>query len=202
MAQSEMQVSDQSQSAETRSSKRPIGHWVTLARSVLALTLGLALILHPDKTRPMLVNFIGMFWLMGGVMNLRWSVSGERARRLSVVVGVVGIVAGVLILGRYLLAQWMGEAPLVLLLGATITLTGAVHALEGFRVGPDQQRQRSWVSTLLGLFEIVLGVTVLFWRDDFGSLFYALVTVWALLAALTLLRAGLRQRAQVRARSG
>jgi uncharacterized membrane protein HdeD (DUF308 family) len=38
---------------------------------VRALTPGLALILNPDKTRPMLVNFSGMFWLMGGIMTLR-----------------------------------------------------------------------------------------------------------------------------------
>ena len=86
----------------------------------------------------------------------------------------------------------------MLVLGAIVTLTGAVHVFEGFRTGPDRQRQRSWASTLLGMFEIVLGVTVLLWRDDFGSLFYALVTIWALLAALILFREGLRQRAQVR----
>jgi hypothetical protein len=40
----------------------------------------------------------------------------------------------------------------------------------------------------------------LLWRDDFGPLFYALVTTWAFLAALVLFRQGLWQRAQVRAR--
>jgi uncharacterized membrane protein HdeD (DUF308 family) len=40
--------------------------WVTLARSVLAMTPGLALILCPEKTRPMLINFMGMYWLMAG----------------------------------------------------------------------------------------------------------------------------------------
>jgi uncharacterized membrane protein HdeD (DUF308 family) len=40
---------------------------VTLARSLLAVALGLALVLKPEKTRPMLVNFMGMFWLMAGI---------------------------------------------------------------------------------------------------------------------------------------
>jgi uncharacterized membrane protein HdeD (DUF308 family) len=131
--------------------QRSVAHWVTLARSILALTLGLALILQPDKARPMLINFIGMFWLMGGVMSLRWGVSGERARRMSVIIGVVGIVAGVLILGRFLLAQVVGEEPVVLVLGVIIVLTGLVHVFEGFRAGADQHRQRSWASTLLGI---------------------------------------------------
>lgn len=181
--------------------KRYIAQWVTLARSVLALTLGLALIIQPDKSRPMLINFIGMFWLAAGVLSLRWSTAGERAQRTSVVVSIVGIVAGVMVLGRFLLAQVVGEEPIVLLIGVIVVLTGLVHVFEGFRTGTDRQRQRSWISTLLGVFEIVLGVVVLVWRDDFGPVFYAVVTIWAFLAAFALLREALRQRAHAQAQA-
>jgi hypothetical protein len=137
--------------------------------------------------------------LMAGIMSLRWGASGERARRTSVVVGGVGIVTGVLILGRFLLIQLVGEAPIVLLLGGVIVLTGLVHIFEGFRTGSG--RQRSWTSTVLGAFEIVLGLVVLVWRDDFGAFFYTLVMVWAFVAAFVLLREALRQRARAMARS-
>jgi uncharacterized membrane protein HdeD (DUF308 family) len=183
------------QSVEAKHPERRAAFWITLVRSVLALALGLALVLQPDKTRPFVVNFIGVFWLAAGIMSLRWGISGERARRMSVVVGIVGIVAGVLILGRYLLVELVGEAPIVLLLGTIIALTGLVHVFEGFRTGPAHQRQRSWTSTLLGAFEILLGLVVLLWRDDFGPIFYAVVTIWAFLAAFVLLREALRQRA-------
>jgi drug/metabolite transporter (DMT)-like permease len=53
---------------------------------------------------------------------------------------------------------------------------------------------------VLGAFEIVLGVVVLVWRDEFGLFFYSVVTVWAFAAALVLLREALRQRAQAKAR--
>ena len=182
------------QSVENPSSDRRPAYWITLARSVLATVLGLALILQPDKARPMLVNFIGVFWLAAGIMSLRWGANGERARRLTVVVGVVGIVAGLMILGRFLLIQIVGEASMVLLLGGVIVLTGLVHVFDGFRTGSG--RQRSWTSTLLGAFEIVLGLAVLVWRDDFGPVFYAIVTIWAFLAAFVLLREALRQRSR------
>ena len=184
------------QPVEAKHPERRAAFWITLARSVLALALGLALILHPDKTRPILVNFIGVFWLAGGIMSLRWGASGERARRTSIVVGIAGIVAGALILGRFLLLQLVGEAPIVLLLGTVVVLTGLVHVFEGFQTGPGHQRQRSWTSTLLGAFEIVLGLVVLLWRDDFGPIFYALVIIWAFMAALVLLRQALRQRSR------
>ena len=191
---------NESQQVEAKHPERRAAFWITLARSVLALALGLALILQPDKTRPFVVNFIGVFWLAAGIMSLRWSASGERARRMSVVVGIVGIVAGVLILGRFLLAQLVGEALVVLLLGIIIVLTGLVHVFEGFRTGADRHRQRSWTSTLLGAFEIVLGLVVLTWRDEFGPLFYGVVTIWAFMVALVLLREALRQRAIARSR--
>jgi uncharacterized membrane protein HdeD (DUF308 family) len=59
------------------------------------------------------------------------------------VVGIVSIVAGVLILGRFLLSQIVGEAPIILLLGVIVVLTGLVHLFEGFRTGPGRARQRS-----------------------------------------------------------
>ena len=186
---------------EAKHPERRAAFWITLARSVLALALGLALVLQPDKTRPFVVNFIGVFWLAAGIMSLRWAASGEKAQRTSIVVGIVGIVAGVLILGRFLLSRLIGEAPMVLLLSIVVVLTGLVHVFEGFLTGLGQQRQRSWTSTLLGAFEIVLGLVVLVWRDDYGPIFYALVVIWAFTAALVLLRQALRQRALARAKT-
>jgi uncharacterized membrane protein HdeD (DUF308 family) len=188
------------QPVEAKHPERRAALWITLARSVLALALGLALILQPDKSRPILINFIGMFWLAAGIMSLRWGTSGERAQRVSVIVGIVGIVAGVLVLGRFILAQFVGEAPMVLLIGVVAVLTGLVHVFEGFRTGSNRQRQRSWISMLLGVFEIVLGLVVLVWRDDFGPVFYAVVVIWAFLAAFALLREALRQRARAQAK--
>lgn len=190
------------QPVEAKHPERRAAFGITLARSVLALALGLALIIQPDKSRPMLVNFIGVFWLAAGLMSLRWGTSGERAQRTSVIVGSVGIVAGVLVLGRFLLIQLLGEAPIVLLIGVVVTLTGLVHVFEGFRTGTDRHRQRSWTSTLLGVFEIVLGVVVLVWREEFGPVFYAVVVIWAFLAAFALLREALRQRAHAKAKVG
>jgi len=47
--------------------------------TTIAAALGLALILPPEKTPPRLVNFMGMFWLMAGMVSLRWGTDGERA---------------------------------------------------------------------------------------------------------------------------
>jgi uncharacterized membrane protein HdeD (DUF308 family) len=171
--------------------------WITLARSVLATAL--ALILQPEKTRPMLINFMGMFWLMAGIMSLRWGANGERARRVSVVAGIIGITAGGLVLARFLIVNVLGESVVAVILGVLIILIGLVHVFEGFRAGADRQRQRSWTSTLLGVFEMGLGAVVVTWREEFGPGFYVIATIWAFLGAFVLLCEALGKRKAVRA---
>ena len=105
------------ESIKVKQSGKRAAFWITLARSVLATALGLALILQPEKTRPMLVNFMGMFWLVAGIMSLRWGASGERARRASVVAGIVGIIAGALVLARFVIANVLGEPVVAVILG-------------------------------------------------------------------------------------
>ena len=68
--------------------------WITLVRGMLAVTLGVALVYWPDKARPILVNFMGMFWLVSGIVSLRWGVHGERAKGLSLLAGATGVLAG------------------------------------------------------------------------------------------------------------
>ena len=53
---------------------------MTLIRGILVTLLGLALLIQPNKARPMLVNFMGMFWLASGIMSVRWSATGHPER--------------------------------------------------------------------------------------------------------------------------
>ena len=74
---------------------RDIKFWVTLIRAILALVLGMALIAQPDKARPFLVNFMGMFWLAGGLVGLRADVDDSGVRRWARIAGVIGVFTGI-----------------------------------------------------------------------------------------------------------
>jgi uncharacterized membrane protein HdeD (DUF308 family) len=174
--------------------------WITLVRAALALALGMALILHPDKTRPMLANFMGMFWLAAGIMSLRWSPSGRRAPRAARVAGVIGVVAGLLVLGRFLIEDVVSEAVGITLLGGVAVLTGIFHVMGGFERERTHRRLGSWTSVLLGTFEIVLGALLLTTHADFGRGLYLVATAWAFTGAVMLFGEALRTRAQARGR--
>jgi uncharacterized membrane protein HdeD (DUF308 family) len=180
--------------------------WITLVRGMLAVTLGVALLFWPDKARPMLVNFMGMFWLVSGIVSLRWGVHGERAKGLSLLAGAVGVVAGVGMLSRRFTQGMVGEDVLLSVVGLIILLTGLMHIVGGFRTGPveahllSQNRTRmwsrawSWTAFLLGLFEIVLGVILVIAPMGRGPLIYFAASVWALVGGTILLGDAVRLR--------
>jgi uncharacterized membrane protein HdeD (DUF308 family) len=74
--------------------------WVTLLRGFMVVTLGLVLWIQPQKLRPFLITSMGMFWLVSGVMSIRWGLSGKRTRGLPLLAGIVGVLAGLAALSR------------------------------------------------------------------------------------------------------
>jgi uncharacterized membrane protein HdeD (DUF308 family) len=187
--------------ANRRTQRAGVAFWITLARASLAVALGLALLLQPDKTRPMLANFMGMFWLAAGLMSLRWSASGERSRRASRIAGVIGVIAGLLVLGRSQVTAVVSEPVGITLLGVVAILTGIFHVVGGFERRHLPSRRRPWTSTILGVFEIVLGMLLLTSRLEFGKVFYLVAAAWAFAGAALLLGDALRMRVQSRSQA-
>lgn len=185
--------------------------WITLLRGMLAVALGVALFFQPDKARPMLVNYMGMFWLTSGIVSLRWGVHGERARGLSLLAGAIGVLAGVGMLTRRWTTGVENEEILLTTLGLAILLTGLMHTFGGFRTGPEQthlagrKRKWSWTSFLLGLFEMVLGLLLVISPLERGQVVYTVVSIWAFAGGATLLGDAVRLRRlrlQARASAG
>lgn len=88
--------------------------WILLARAAVAFLLGV-LVLLSQKTRPALGNFIGVYWLVGSLLTLRW-VAGHRRQpgnRLVWAAAILGVVAGLLVLLRFALEDVL-SADLVL----------------------------------------------------------------------------------------
>jgi uncharacterized membrane protein HdeD (DUF308 family) len=174
--------------------------WITLIRGMLAVTLGVTLLFWPDKARPMLVNFMGMFWLVSGIVSLRWGVHGERARGLSLLAGAAGLLAGVGMLSRRFTQGMVGEDVLLSVIGLIILLTGVMHIVGGFRTGPEVRhlfsanRQWSWTAFLLGLFEMILGLILVVEPMSRGPAVYSAASVWALVGGAILLGDALRIR--------
>jgi uncharacterized membrane protein HdeD (DUF308 family) len=174
---------------------KQIAFWITGARGVFAIILGIALVIQPDKTMPILGNFMGLFWLVSGAMSIRWGVSGRWARGLPMLAGIIGVLTGLIVITRSLTRSILGETVIFTILGAVILLTGLLHVFGGFRKSGEETRQWSWASFLLGIFEVILGTLLLVSPLDRGPIAYMAASIWALLGGFILMGDALRIRA-------
>lgn len=171
--------------------------WIPALRAFLAVVLGTALLFQPETARPLLVNFMGAFWLVGGLVSLRWAASGDRARRWSVIAGIIGVGAGLLAITRTFLSGYIPELVIAYLIGGVMVITGIMHVATGSSDGAKRSR-RSWAGVLLGIFEIVMGIMIFISPLSYGPLVYWFITLWAFLGGVILFREAWRHRKQVK----
>lgn len=170
---------------------------VAIVRGALAIFLGLALFLDPDRSRPMLANFMGVYWLLSGVVSLRWGTAVRPMRRLAIIAGVIGVLAGLMVVSRLLLQDFVGEVLIFNLIGFIMVLTGLLHVFGGFRTD-NLSRSVTWGSFILGIFEIVLGTLLITTTAGFSPAIHLVISIWAFIGGFMILADAWRLRVKLR----
>jgi uncharacterized membrane protein HdeD (DUF308 family) len=165
--------------------------WITVVRGVIAIGLGVGLALEGDRAPAALANFMGVYWMLNGIVTFRWglTVAGRR-RQVSLAAGAIGVATG-----AFVLLANVGTTVLLSVLGVVICLTGIVHVLGGFELAAvSGRRWRPGVP--LGILEIGLGATLFLATGDTGALPIWLASCWAILGGVVLVSDALaiRQR--------
>jgi uncharacterized membrane protein HdeD (DUF308 family) len=129
--------------------------WLVIAAGAISIVAGLLAIAYPDITLLALAIFTGVNLIMLSVLGLVEAFSPDSdggSKALSAVLGVLGLIAGLIILRR------PGETLLALLLvlGIWLIVSGAVHLL-----GAIGQREERAPRMLVAMCEVVLGVVIL-----------------------------------------
>jgi len=154
--------------------------WITLVRGAMAIVLGLALALERDRAPGALANFMGVYWILNGVVTLQWGLMAEPRRRLPLAAGAIGVVTGAVVL-----LLNVGTTYLLSFLGLVIALTGVAHLLGGFEFADVSGR--GWRPGVpLGILEVGLGATLILTSGEGGSLSTWLASAWALLGGTVL----------------
>ena len=170
-------MSNPKQKHQTR--RQLIAFGLGLYRGVLAIVLGIILIFSPATSQNMLMNLMGFFWLSSGfALIYREQFLGQR---MSWLVGIVAVLTGLLVIARNITRRWVPEIAVVELLGVVILLTGLLHIMGMFRLGGVLKRRHETLHFLLGLFEVVLGLALIFSPLERGPITYWLATIWALI---------------------
>ena len=110
--------------------------WVFLLQGVAGILLGLMLLTDPGATLIVLVTFLGFYWLFTGVMALvRVFVDRSVPWIWSLLIGIVGIFAGLVVLHHPLLAALTVPAVIVIVLGVQGLIMGVLDIIGGFTGG-------------------------------------------------------------------
>ena len=110
--------------------------WLFLLQGIAGIILGLMLITAPGTTLIAMVTFLGFYWLITGVLSLvQMFVDRSIPWIWSLLSGILGIAAGILVLRHPLLAAVTVPTIIVIVLGVEALIMGFVNLIAGFKGG-------------------------------------------------------------------
>jgi uncharacterized membrane protein HdeD (DUF308 family) len=129
--------------------------WLFLLQGIMAVILGLMFLTAPGATLVALATFLGFYWLITGILALvRVFVDRSVPWIWSLLVGIVGILAGLFVLHHPLLAAITVPTALVIILGVQGLIMGVLDVIAGLKGG-------GFGSIALGVINILVGLLLL-----------------------------------------
>jgi len=176
--------------------KKPPGKywWITLARGVFALALGIGLLLPYVDSKSNLLNFMAMYWLFSGISSISWGIRRAKRKGLWFAAGIMGITGGSVILLRPRTAPIIAPEVFPIMFGVIAVLTGLVHIFGGFQSIHSEGGEWTLSSVLLGITEIGLGVLILASPENPHRAVIWIAAAWATVGGVGLILVSIRQR--------
>ncbi len=136
----------------TDSSKLNVPWWLVLIQGVSLLIIGVLLLTSPVTTVITIVMFLGIYWLIDGIASLVriFVKSSDVHWGWLLVRGILGILAGMYIIGSPLMSALVVPATLAIIMGIQGIIMGVAGLIEAFKGG-------GWGAGLLGAINIFLG---------------------------------------------
>lgn len=124
--------------------------WLMLIQGIAMVLMGLLLLFNPLATVFVIVLFIGASWFVSGVADLVGLIWDRSNFVWKVLSGVIGIWAGLVVLGQPLMSTIMLPTIYVFILGITGIIFGAIQVFQGFR-------GNGFGAVALGVINIIIG---------------------------------------------
>lgn len=128
--------------------------WLVLIEGIALIILGLLLLANPAKTSVIVVQVLGIYWLIVGIIKIVSIFIDSSMWGWKLFAGIVGILAGILILQHPLYAPLLVGAALVIILGIQGLIMGIVGLIQAFQGA-------GWGVGILGVVSILIGILLL-----------------------------------------
>ena len=128
--------------------------WLVLLEGIFAIIIGILLLTNTAITTAILIQVLGIYWFIAGILNIVGIFIDHTAWGWKLFIGILGIVAGVIVIGNPLWSSVVTLAALVIILGIEGLIIGAVNIVRAFRGA-------GWGVGILGALSIVFGIILL-----------------------------------------
>lgn len=149
--------------------KPPIQWWLVLIQGIATLLIGIFLLMDPVSTSRLIVFYIGIYWLITGILSLIRIFTDRGNTVWKLLSGIIGIMAG-----WFLVTNVTDGATLVFGVAAVIIL-GIQGIIMGIFGLIESFQGAGWGPGILGAVSIIIGILLL------GSpLGYAMALPWVI----------------------
>lgn len=143
--------------AAVATNRTDVPWWLVLINGICALLIGILLLINPAKTSIILVQFIGIYWLISGIFSLVRIFVGDSDIHWGWLLfnGILGIIAGFIVINHPLWSPVMIGFTLAIILGVYGLIGGVISLIEAFTGG------FKWGALILGIISIIFGFILL-----------------------------------------
>ena len=134
--------------------KQNIPWWVVLLQGIAAVILGIFLLAKPGMTMVVVVQLIGIYWFVSGIFQIVAIFIDHTQWGWKLFSGILGIIAGMIIINHPLWSPIMLTSVLVIVLGIEGLIIGIINLIQAFKGG-------GWGVGILGALSILFGLVLL-----------------------------------------
>lgn len=135
--------------------RQPTAWWILLLEGVVALIVGLFILISPTKTAILLLQLVGVYWVISGGLELISLLRNKTHTRIKGAAATIGIVMGLIIL-LFPLWGFVLFPPLFLFVAA---IGGIIYGIMRITLGV---REEGWGAIGIGILSIIAGIIAFF----------------------------------------
>jgi uncharacterized membrane protein HdeD (DUF308 family) len=127
--------------------------WLVLIQGIATILIGILLLISPGMTTLILIQFLGIYWLVDGIFSLIriFIKDSDIAWGWLLVRGILGILAGLVVIQHPLWSTLLIPTFLIIVLAIQGIIGGVIGLFQAFKGG-------GWGAGILGVLNIVFGI--------------------------------------------
>jgi uncharacterized membrane protein HdeD (DUF308 family) len=170
--------------------------WSLVVQGGLSIILGLLFLTNPLATSKALVLYLGVYWLILGILDIVGLTQDRTAWGWKLITGAIGIVAGFVIISGFLgNATTFDRVLTTVVVGlALATIIGIFAVVHGIILLVEAVNGAGWGAGAMGVLTLIFGFIVLGNRLMAAATLPLMIGFWLLAGGIALIFAAVRAR--------